>query len=76
MKQREELPMDKPIHEPNFVRVRQDDVSGVRVAIVLGALLLVGSLMYFNKDRAKSVADRPNPSPMSESGTTGTAPRR
>jgi hypothetical protein len=63
----------KPIREPNFVRSQDDGATSMRAGFVLLALVLLGALMYFSKDRVPTVADRPNPSPMT---TTGSAPAR
>jgi hypothetical protein len=54
---------------------RDDAALRVRVGFLMLAVLVIGSPMYFNKDRAQ-VADRMHPSPMSESGTTGAVPKR
>jgi hypothetical protein len=63
----------KPIREPNFVRLQADGATNMRAGLVLLAVLLIGALMYLSKDRVPAVADRPNPSPMT---TTGSAPAR
>jgi hypothetical protein len=63
----------KTIREPNFARPRDDAGTSTRAGLVLLAVLLIGGLMYLSKDRAPTVADRPNPSPMT---TTGSAPAR
>jgi hypothetical protein len=72
----EERPMQKAqktIREPNFVRSHDDGATSMRAGYVLLALILLGGLMYFSKDRVPTVADRPNPSPLT---TTGSAPAR
>ena len=63
----------RPIREPNFVRPHADGATTMRAGFVLLAVLLIGALMYFSKDRVPAVAPRPNPSPMT---TTGSAPAR
>ena len=63
----------KTIREPNFVRSHDDGTTSVRAGYVLLALILLGTLMYFSKDHVPAVADRPNPSPMT---TTGSASAR
>ena len=63
----------KPIREPDFVHPHDDGATNRRAGYVLVALLILGALMYFSKDRVPAVADRPNPSPMT---TTGSAPAR
>jgi hypothetical protein len=71
----EERPMqnvEKPIREPEFVRSHDEGSTSRRAGYVLLALILLGALMYLSKDRAATVADRPNPSPM----TTGSGPAR
>ncbi len=65
--------MQKPIREPDFVHQHDDGASNRRAGYVLVALLLLGALMFFSRDRVPAVADRPNPAPMT---TTGSAPAR
>ena len=62
----------KTIREPSFVRSQDDGATSMRAGYVLLALILLGALMYLSKDHVPAVADRPNPSPMT---TTGSAPR-
>jgi hypothetical protein len=63
----------KTIREPNFARPRDDAGTSMRAGLVLLTVLLIAALMYFSKDRAPTVSDWPNPSPMT---TTGSAPAR
>lgn len=61
---------EKTIHEPEFVRPH-DAGTGRRAGFVLLALILLGALMYLSKDHGRTVAERPNPSPI----TTGSSAR-
>ena len=54
---------------------RDDAALRMRIGFLMLAVFVIGSLMYFNKDRAQ-VADRMHPSSMSESGTSGAAPKQ
>ena len=68
--------MPKSIREPKLLRGHDDTSTSMRAAFVLLALLIIGALMYVNKDRVPTVADTPKTNPITETGTTGSASTR
>jgi hypothetical protein len=70
-----ERPMPRRIHEPDLVHPKDDSATSLRAGLVLLALVLIGGLMYFTKDRVPAIAERPG-APVSQPSTTGSAPSR
>jgi len=68
--------MPKSIREPKLLRSHDDTSTSMRAAFVLLSLLIIGALMYFNKDRVPTVADAPKTNSITETGTTGSASTR